>query len=231
MNLLQRTQLERTYHVAPQIGTITTTGGTNDDITSILTTLSSNENIPLQIAVQSSTKAMGYVLNDKTPVWLAGTETAFTDGNGNEVYIKLTKPSSNYLINYYSLVNGTETAFTIDASIEIDFAVNYYYDDLKLPEDALVRVSKARMGEDPSSKAELFSEVLTITALNTISNLTKTPVAGKPINFKVNGLTYSVVAGYFSVVNKAVTWNFNASAGGFDILTSHTVEVDYLVNV
>lgn len=230
--LVKRQQIARTYLEAYQLATgFTTAGGVNDDITATLGTLATADSVPVQVAVETAgSEAMGYVLNKQLQLWDSTSKSAISDGAGNEVYAKITKPSSVYLLNYYSLVAGAETAYSMAASASVDFAPIYFYNDLKLPVDAFTRVKAIEVGEDPINRSVEYSELLSVTATNTLSDLSTTPVDGSKVTLLINGLAYDSVDGSVSTSGTEVTWNFTAGSGGFDIATTgYTVEAVYKI--
>jgi hypothetical protein len=63
----------------------------------------------------------------------ASTNNAIDDGNGNEVYGRLTYTGGNYVIEWYSLIAGTETAYNFVGSVNLDLsyvAVSRTYENL-----------------------------------------------------------------------------------------------------
>ena len=55
------------------------------------------------------------------------TQNPIDDGSGNEVYARLSHNGSEYVVNYYSMVSGTETAYTgFTTTDHIDFAYIYF---------------------------------------------------------------------------------------------------------
>lgn len=229
--LVQLVQIERKYQTGAQVAqAFTTTAGSTNEITTVLTALSTADNVPLQIAVKTlGSEVMGYVLNENISIWNSSSKEAFTDGAGNEVYGKITKAGTPYLLEYFSIVDGVETAYTMGAGNIIDFEAHYFFNDLKLPNDILVRTNKIRVGEDPNSAYKQYSEIVSVTALNTLANLTKDPVASTPVILYINNIPYTLVSGAFTLAGKVITWVWNASNGGFDIQTTYTVTTQYTV--
>jgi len=229
MALLRREQLKRIYNSAPQVSiNFTTTAGATNDVTSILTSLSTADGVPLQVAVTTSgSESMGYILSTRFKIQDTNSKQAMEDGSGNEIYVKLTKPASVYLANYFSLVGGVETAYTMSAGSNVDFVgIPYLYNDLLLPYDALTRANAVVVGEDPKGSGKNFIETITATATNTLSDLTNDPVPNTPIALNINGGNYYATID-FTVASKAITWLNTQSSGGFDILTSDTVRAIY----
>jgi len=62
------------------------------------------------------------------------TQDAIDDGSGNEVYGRLSWSGTEYIITWYSMVSGTETAYSFTSSVDIDLAcvlVSREYQDLE----------------------------------------------------------------------------------------------------
>jgi hypothetical protein len=83
----------------------------------------------------------------KLPIRRADNNNSIEDGNGNEVYARLTQNAGNYVVSFYSDVNGTETAYTFGSSTAIDLAFVWTsMDFMKLP--ALAGISEAEFFGD-----------------------------------------------------------------------------------
>ncbi len=230
--LIQRPQLSRTYAESFQLATnFATAGGTSDNITAVLGSLATADNVSVAVANETAgSQSMGYVLGKEVSIWDTSSKSPFTDGNGNEVYGRITKPAANYILSYYSLVSGVETAYTMPVK-NIDFTAIYFFNDLKFPVDAFTRVKAIEVGDDPATRSADQSELLSVTATNTLSALSKTPITGAKVSLNVNGVIYDTVNGGITVSGTAVTWTFTAANGGFDITTSgYTVEAVYKVS-
>jgi hypothetical protein len=231
--VISRSQISRKYSTGFQLATnFTTTSGISNTVTAVFGVLCTTDNVPVQVGnTVLSSETLGYVLNQKIRIWDAVSKSAIKDSLGNEIYGKITKPSSDFLLNYFSLVDGVETTYSIAAGLGIDFAPIYVYNDLNLPIDSATRVDAVEVGQDPAKRATTFSELLTISAINTLSNLTKTPVVGEEVKLIINGIDYSTIDGSLSVSSKTITWLFTSSNNGFDISTSgYTVKAEYKVN-
>jgi hypothetical protein len=80
---------------------------------------------------------LGVILNATTPYKLAlrdhATQNPIDDGSNNEVYGRLTWNGSAYVVSFYSMVSGTETAYSFASAQTVDMAyvaVSYRYEDL-----------------------------------------------------------------------------------------------------
>lgn len=142
---------------------------------------------------------------------------SFTDGNGNGIFARMSFASSVWSVTFYSIVNGVETAYTIPATAEIDdqlsqtssysISIPVVTDDLCAPADVdLTGQNTSLPGE--VSVFRIKAELLSVTALNTVSDLSITPADVATVMLIVNGLTVAnVPSGMISVSGKVVTWN------------------------
>jgi hypothetical protein len=219
---------------------LSASGGSNVVTTLITTALSTaGDNgvaVPLQVA---SNTAMGVVTNVTIPIFSNLTkraiiDTAVADASSNEVYGKLTESGGVYTVSYFSLINGTETAYSFPSATAIDFLIPYRFDFERLPKNFAISypigdVNLPSVGSSP--QASWFRESLNVTATNTISLLTKTPVSNTDVFLYVNGLEmppYGGASADFSVTLKTITWNANNA--GYNLATTDKVTVAYLTN-
>jgi hypothetical protein len=155
--------------------------------------------------------------------------------NGEEVYGRLTEATGAYTLSYYTLDNtGAEAAYTFGAATNIDFEFIYRFDFARFPTDGVIGVSARNISNDPSgSGGSLYREQLTVTATNTLSNVTKTPINANVFTLAINGVTYDTFGGGAARVSvnlstKAVTWS--SSNAGFSIDTTDRVIAEYTTN-
>lgn len=216
----------------------TTSAGTTNIINSTLSTAAQGagyggENLQHKLGSQNSHSESCGWLETKVPVYDTVTKTAFTDGNGNEVYATLTKPAVDYILSFFSLVDGTETAFSIEAGKVVDLQIAYMFDSHNKPNDLHIRQSAVVIGSDPSNNTKLYHENLTITALNTLSNLTYFPVSGTDVEIVIDGGAHvSTINGTISVSGKAITYNndYNpATSSGFSLRTTSSAYARYTI--
>lgn len=228
MSFITAKQIKKFLEAKRAVTGFTTTLGTSNTITTQLGSLASSNGVPAQVA-NKVTETVGFIIsgNNKAEIWLASSKDAIQDGKGNEVYGKITKPGADYLIEFYSLINGVETAYSMPAGRIIDFTVNYYFDFGRLPDDILTKISAIEVGEDPDSKAGEYIELLTVTAINTVSDLTKSPISNsEPMQLIINGqVEDNLVNGAFFINGKAVTWSFTNS--GYNLETTDRVVAKY----
>lgn len=208
--------------------------GTSSVVTSVITTALSTAgdggvSVPLQASSNNSVGVVTTGTTNRVEIVSASTKERLIDASGNEVYGRLTESGGIYTLSYYSLISGTETAYTMP-STSIDFYFNYCFDAYRLPADFAVRLPTKIISDDPSNQGgKEFIERLTVTALNTVSNLTKTPISGS-LKLIVYGVTHTLVDSPtpFSVSGKAITWNANNA--GYSLETVDNVVACYFTN-
>jgi hypothetical protein len=153
----------------------------------------------------------------------------FASETDAEVYGRLTAAGAVYTLSFYTSEAGVETAYNFAAATTIKIEFNYRFHVAKLPADALIATRSRNIADDPAvtGDGQKFTEALTVTALNVLSDLAKTPTDPDDVTLTVEDLTYKSVgtAPAFSIVGKAITWNpVNA---GFDLETDDETFADY----
>lgn len=183
--------------------------------------------VPVQVA---SATTMGFVTSgagNRVSVWDSSTGLKLVDALNNEVYGRLT---GTYDLALFSAVAGVDTSYTPAAITTIDFEVAYQFSFEKLPATALTNVEARYVGDDPvASGATSRAELLTVTALNTLSALTTAPNLTRQIKINVNGQMVSSLLSPapFTVAGTTVTWN--AVNAGFSLATTDQVVAEYTV--
>lgn len=215
-----------------RVNGFTTSVDTSDTVTTVLGTALatagvSGTSVPLVVSPNDTTPGVITTgVNNRVEIWDATTKVKLIDGGGNEVYGRLTESGGTYTLSYYSIVAGTETAFTMDGR-DIDFSFSYRFTFDKLSGDCLLQTASTNVNDDPSVSKQGVEvcEELTVTALNTMATLTYTPSAYPAFTFKVNGIAYCVGgSGPVTVVGTTVTWN---PAGIYDLETDDCVCICY----
>lgn len=229
---VQPKQIQKNLQAWVGIASFATAGGTSDTITTTLTTALSTAgnggvSVPLQVgsaAQMGVNTAAGF---NVTPVYVAGTKDVLLDASGQEVYGKITNSGSAWTLSYFSIVSGTETAYTIAASTSIDFEVPYVFTFELLPLTAITAAMQRHVAPDPSANAgRTQADALTVTATNTVSALSRA-YAGPWAMLLVNGVTYTNFGPTppFSISGTAVTWS--AANAGFALATTDEVKAIY----
>lgn len=177
--------------------------------------------LPLQLA---SATQMGVVVapfgGNRVEVWDNATKEKLKDANNNEVYGRLTEAAGVYTLSFFTLVTGVETAYTFGANTNIDYEFVYQYDFANLPADVIVRFPQVAINNDPERGGIQVQEQLTVTATNTISNLTFTPKNVNQVLFFVNRTIVTTLDG-ITVAGQSVT--VTPVTLGYSIETTDTV--------
>lgn len=226
--LLQPKQIEKLLDSNGSVAGFTTTAANHDDVTTdvqgVLSALGITE------AVATATVA-GVITsgNNRVEIYDATTKQKIDDGQGNEVYGRLTGTVGAWDLAYFSLVNGVETAYTMDGSdIDFDFGIRFEFKDL--PANA-IRAVKQKVNDDvASAKGYVYSESVTITTQNTLPDTTFQTSDTATLQVIVNGkvedtLGATPVIGA-STANKQLTWN--ATNAGYNLDTTDRVVYRYL---
>lgn len=228
MTLIQSKQVSKVLAGHIKVSGFSASGGSNDITTALGTAVASAGNggvaVPLQVSGNEVTVGVVTTGNNRAEI----DDGNLDDGNGNEVYGRLTESGGVYTLTYYSLVADTETAYTFGASTSIDFEFGYRFDFSRLPAD--FAITTAYRIVDPGGKtgggASLHTELLTVTAADTVSNLAKTPDSTANVILLINGLAYSTLGNAdFAVAGKAITWN--SGNAGFSIEVNDKVIAQY----
>lgn len=216
-------------------GQAVTLSATSTAITTALTTALSTAGAGgAAVVVQPSTgEGVGVVTtgaNNRVEIFNSVSGAKFTVA-GEEVYGRLTEAAGVYTLTYFIRpTGGTETAapFPVATTVSLEFVYRFTFG--LLPVDAGVSIGTRNVEQDPAASAagsETFSELLTVTATNTVSALTKTPAPGTTMELYVNGLMYSPLGGTpdFTISGTTITWS--AANAGFSILTGDRVIASY----
>lgn len=214
--------------------------GSSGSITSAITTALSTAgkggvSVPLQVSNLEGVGIVATAPTNRTRILTNGSEDAITDGSGEVVYGRITESSGVYTLSYFTLSNaGVENVYSFGSATAIDFTFNYRFDFHRLPTDALVSmlVRSLTQTSGSSSAPAAYAELLSITAQNTVANLTKTPVSTSTIQFIFNETNYDTFGGAdapFSVNlgTKAVTYNPASTRTGVSLDTTDRLVARY----
>ena len=186
-------------------------------ITTPLTTLlgSAGRNgvaVPLQVATTTTEGVITSGSGNRAEIFDAVTKDKILNlaGDSEEVYGRITEAAGVYSIDYYYLANGTgvETAFTFPATQS--------------------SIKTRNVADDGKSKGFGYQEGLTVTATNTVSNLSFSPVDPAQVKLTINGQSfYSVL--HFTVTGLAISFSGPqlAAMGLGQIDTTDTVYAEY----
>ena len=223
--LVHNSQIDQLLYAYVRVNGFTASSTSTNATTAITTAVSTAGKggvaVPLQVASASAVGVITTGSDNRVEIYDATTKQKISD-DSNEVYGRITESAGVYTLSYYTLVAGVETASTVAQSIDFEFIYNFDFG--RLPINALTAVKARNISDDPSSSSgSLFDEVLTVTALNTVSDLTKTPTG--TVKLFVNGQAVSSLTTAFTVVGKAITWN--ATNSGYALRTTFEVIASY----
>jgi hypothetical protein len=121
----------------------------------------------------------------------------------------MTESTGTYTITFYSLVAGTETAYSFTASIDLDIEFLYEFDLNRTPANASYEIRRTYTDLGIGAGTEVI-ENLPITGPNTVTALTYAPTTGSTILF-INHIAEDTLAGpgsaSFSLIGTAITWS------------------------
>jgi hypothetical protein len=234
MSKLDSSQIKKMFDAHVRVTGFSATG-VSDTITTPLTTAVSSAgdlgvSVPLQVSTYNSgTQTEGIVTasgQNKVEIYDATTKQKLDDGQGNEVYGRVTESGGAYTLSYFSLIAGSETSFDI-GSTTIDFEFPYRFELHNLPVNALIAIQSRNTDEDAGGGAgRLVRELLTVTSTNTLSNLTYTPDESSNVHLTVNGKGEDTLSGSgLTISGKTLTWN--AGTIGYACKTTFRVVAHY----
>ena len=208
--------------------------GIDDVVTTPLTSAlatagQGGQSVPLQASTSETT--VGVITTgayNRVEIYDSTTKDKLADALGNEVYGRITHSGGVYTLTYYSLVSGTETSYTFGSATDIDFEFVYRFDFHRFPTEGGIGVGSRNVAQDPAGSGEdIFEEQVTVTALNTLNDLTKTPANTTCVILFVNGVAYAPVGGSppFSIAGKVLTWS--SVNAGFSVETTDRVVAHY----
>lgn len=230
--------LSAPLRVTPIAGATGASTTVTTPITTALATAGKNGvSVPLQPSAASGLGLITTAPLNRIEISDATTKLKLKDASSNEVYARLTEAGGVYTITYFVLVNGVETAYSIPSATNLDIDITYRFDLGRLPVDAFTAYGIRVVQSDPTGggaiAANWFAEVLTVTATNTLSALTKTPTNVSVMELVVNGKVHDSLGGAnadFALSGtpaRTVTWNSGSAAADYSIVTGMKVVAFY----
>lgn len=201
-------------------------------ITSALATAGQN-GVAVPVQTRANVFGVGIITtspNNKSEIYDSTTKLPITDTNGNEIYGRIVVVSSDYVLKFYYLSSGVQTAYTTTDAITIDFDFVYSFDFNTLPSDFAVSSMTRNVNQDAKGQnAVPIIEQLTVTATNVVSVLSNIPSAPTKTILVVNGKEEYYLGGSpaFSLSGATVTWN--ASNAGYSLETTDKVHAKYFI--
>lgn len=230
MPLVQRKQIKAFLGGRIYIAGYAFAGGANNfsataQLTTALATAGrSNSAVPLQTYIADTRQGVLAAGRNIVEIYNATTKQKITDASGNEVYGRI---DATWTVSLFSEIAGVETAYTLVAATTLDYAVPYIFTFDSLPEDALLGVKSTYVNDDPfASGGRVAFELLTVTALNTLSALTN-PYSNGVAEMYINGQMVSTLDGSFTLTggSTAVTWV--PATAGYNLQTTDIVHIRY----
>lgn len=237
MSLIKSKQIERIIATYVRVnGFSQIVGGTGIVTAAITTALNTAGNGGTGVPVQDSpnVNTEGVIVagsTNRVEVYNADTKLKMANSAGHEIYARLNSPGGIYTLTYYTLENGVETPYLFTEVSSIDFEFGYRFTFATLPADAILFIQARNVDDDPggASNEKVIYELKTVTAVNTVNNLSKSPVSNADVLLVVNGKTEDGMAGgAFTVSGQAVAWN--ASNAGYSLATTDRVVAVYKSN-
>lgn len=151
--------------------------------------------------------------------------------NGEKVYGRLTYSVGVYTLSLYYKNGGVETAYNTGGAVSCDLLSPYRFMFKDIPSDVFIKPKQLYPYNETNSAAtqgRIFTEELTVSATNVISNLTYVPTPSTKVILYVNGKAESNAGGTpsFTVAGNIITWiPLNAE---YDVLTTFKVTAEYL---
>lgn len=201
-------------------------------ITSALTTAGQGGvSVPTQVS--SDVYSVGVVTtspNNKSEIFDNTLKTPNVDSHGNEIYGRIIYSSSDFRLNFYSLLSGVETAYVTTNSITIDFDFIYRFDFNTLPADYAVSFMTRNVNQDAKAQNTIpIVELVTILGTNSISPLANIPVSPTKTILVINGHEEYYLGGSpsFTISGASITWS--ATNAGYSIETTDSVYAKYFI--
>lgn len=204
--------------------------GVDDVVTSALTTALTTAgynggSVTLQPTTTETTSGVITGANNTVLLYNGTTKEPLTDASLNEVYGRMTESGGVYTLAYYSLVNGVETSYSL-ASTTIDFEFPYRFEFKDLPTDAIISQKARNISDDPQGGSTFYdSQILTITATNTVTAFTPPASTVDDAIFYVNG--QAIFNGQGISTNASGTVTVTAGTLGYSLETTDILTVSY----
>lgn len=214
-----------------------TASGVDDVVTTAITTALSTAgaggvSVPVQPSVSEGLGLITSGANNRIEIYNATSKDKILAANGEEIYGRITESGGIYTLTYYTLSNaGSETSYSFSGSTSIDFEFPYRFDFARYPTDGAIGVRARNVSDDPAgTSGQAFAEQLTVTATNTVSNVSKTPASATSFTLEVNGVDYDTFGSgsarvSVNLTTKAVTWS--STNAGFSLETTDRVVARY----
>ena len=220
MSLTQPKQINKFLMGSRRINTFSANTGSSDVTASITANLGT---LPLQVYSATQQGVVTTTFN-RVDIWDSATKEKIIT-NSSEVYGRLTEAAGVYTLTYYYNLAGVETAYTFGVATNIDFIYTYQYSFATLPSEFAIVLPESYVAQDIKNANGVFTvEVLPVTALNTITNLSFTPFNVNQVLLYVNGHQLKPTVDY-TVLGVAIT--LVPATLGYDVDTTDSVQAVY----
>jgi hypothetical protein len=240
MTKVKAKQIDRVLSGAVRVGSFSAVGVDDVVSTTLGTVLSTagkgGVSVPAQVSGDED--SVGIIVaspGNRVEIWESLSKNKILAANGEEVYGRLSETSGAYTLSYHTFSDaGVEAAYSFASATNIDFEFAYRYDFHRLPSDAIIGAQARNIAQDPTGTGgKQAIERLTVTATNTLSNLTKTPISATGVKLIVFGVTHDALGGAsadFTVntVTRAVTWS--AANAEYPLEVGDRVTAEYFTN-
>ena len=238
MSLIQRKQLGGL--LASRVGAINynypaaATSDVTSNITTLLATAGDNGvSVPVQVSTGNTVQGLITVApGNKILVRRNSDKKPIASIAGDEVYGRLTEAAGVYSLALFTEVAGVETSFVPASPTAIDYYPHYRFTMATLPTDALIS-TPVSITDDPTvvtTKQENNAELLTVTGLNTLSDLSFAPDDIQNVVLEVNGQNLDSIGGlHFTLSGLTITL---LPAGiGYNIVPGDRVVARYTYDI
>lgn len=239
MALLQPKQILKILGASIKItGVGVSSGQSSINVTTAITTactVAGDGGQAVSLINSTGAGSIGVVINPPTnrvEIWDSTTKQKIGVTGEAELYGRLTYASSVYTLSFYYLDStATEQPFIFTANSTIDFDFIYRFSFNQLPTDSLVAMLNKNVYQDPrGSGATAEAEILTVTAVNTITSLSNTPVNTQTVRLFVNGkMEHPLGVSPDFTISNGVNITWNQANAGYSLSTTDEVIAMYFI--
>ncbi len=130
---------------------------------------------------------------------------------------------------YFQDSNGIETVYNFGSITAIDIEFVYRFQFGQLPTDVFIGITtrNVNLDEGGGSSGTVYTQVISVSSLNTLANLTYLPTNPANVVLYVNTKPEFTLGAFpsFSMTGLQITWN--PSNAGYDVETSDVVTAQY----
>lgn len=192
--------------------------------TALLTAGWHNNAVPNQVQADLDSDGVRITANTRLEVISSATLSPISDDEGREIFAVLSEAAGVYTLDFKVFDGANDIAVSVPAG-DYNFVIPYAFKFEDFPIDAMISSSTSAVGDDPINVGgRQITELITVTATNTLADLTFTAIPGT-LSLHVAGHMVSEVQTALSVAGKALTWTSDADS--YDIETTDVVVAMY----